>query len=542
MKTKPPNSALPKPPRWLLIVPPVGDCTMPMLGPLVLCGHIKQVGGKAIYRDASIELFRQASNPNIVRQILLRAKNSSYRFHSSTSFAQSKNIIVDSEDSIGVLEHAAETLSCISEGVRFSLDDVSISRNLNSRNALFSALHSIECFELFFIGQTFWDDLSNGGITHVGISISYSGQFVFALLIARLIKRNFPDTNMTFGGSYFDNPLFEPQDLLTWFPFLDCIVVGPGESVLGSVKDAQDKLTGVLQNYGGMMSVFPDCTDVRWRLYAAGANARILPFSFRLPCYYGRCSFCNGDRTCGKQHWNVDDFNTAMTQLVSAIEQGNITGVYFADAAIPDVFLLRIAAKLNGRVLWGCNARVDKPHEKTFFDTLFKSGCTMLRLGIESGSQNVLNLMKKGTMVRNYVSYIRNAAKAGIRVHAYLMLGFPGETEEDRMQTLRFLSDNSLFLYSFSISVFHAIPNTPIYGQLKKKFGVPREIDKDINTLYYSEDSYHHILSWVDRLQQVLSHSHSNRYCYSGRVFMDNPEPISCTEYNHSSVIQNNIS
>jgi anaerobic magnesium-protoporphyrin IX monomethyl ester cyclase len=66
------------------------------------------------------------------------------------------------------------------------------------------------------------------------------------------------------------------------------------------------------------------------------------------------------------------------------------------------------------------------------------SGCTLVSFGIESGVQRLLDRIGKRTTLEQSERAVRLAKEAGLRVRATLMLGLPGETREDSLETIRF--------------------------------------------------------------------------------------------------------
>lgn len=66
-----------------------------------------------------------------------------------------------------------------------------------------------------------------------------------------------------------------------------------------------------------------------------------------------------------------------------------------------------------------------------------KAGCRLIIPGIESGSQQILDNIKKGTRVEQFYDYVANAKKAGLLIHACYMVGNKGETKETMQETLR---------------------------------------------------------------------------------------------------------
>lgn len=96
---------------------------------------------------------------------------------------------------------------------------------------------------------------------------------------------------------------------------------------------------------------------------------------------------------------------------------------------------LLIEKGLNKRLKWLCNARVNLDLDT--MKIMKKAGCRLIIPGIESGSQQILNNIKKGTTLRQIEEYIANAKKAGLLVHACYMVGNNGETRETMEETFR---------------------------------------------------------------------------------------------------------
>lgn len=99
-----------------------------------------------------------------------------------------------------------------------------------------------------------------------------------------------------------------------------------------------------------------------------------------------------------------------------------------------DICRLLVERKLNKRLRWLCNARVNLDYET--MRAMHKAGCRLIIPGIETGSQTILNNIQKGTKVEQFLPYVRNARKAGLLVHACFMVGNMGETKETMQETL----------------------------------------------------------------------------------------------------------
>lgn len=131
---------------------------------------------------------------------------------------------------------------------------------------------------------------------------------------------------------------------------------------------------------------------------------------------------------------------------------------------VVDVCELLIDRKLNKRLKWLCNARVDLDLET--MKVMKKAGCRLIIPGIESGSQEILDNIKKGTKVEQFYSYVANAKKAGLLIHACYMVGNQGETVETMQKTLNL----ALKLNTDTAQFFPLIPypGTEAYDWAKK--------------------------------------------------------------------------
>ena len=101
------------------------------------------------------------------------------------------------------------------------------------------------------------------------------------------------------------------------------------------------------------------------------------------------------------------------------------------------------------KISWSANARVDLNDVETL-RLMKQSGCRMLCVGFEFGSQEMLNNIKKGTTLEQSRIFAENCCKVGIRVHGCFMIGGPGETHQTAMQTIQFAKDLPIDTVQFS--------------------------------------------------------------------------------------------
>jgi anaerobic magnesium-protoporphyrin IX monomethyl ester cyclase len=138
--------------------------------------------------------------------------------------------------------------------------------------------------------------------------------------------------------------------------------------------------------------------------------------------------------------------------------------VYFVD----DHFLLqpkRIESICKGineagiTIQWGCEGRVDSTAQH-LFPAMAKAHCRTLMFGIESGSQKVLDRLKKDQTLAQVESAVNNAKRAGIEiVHGFFVVGSPDETVEDMRATFDFASKLRLDTFGFNrLCVYRGTP------------------------------------------------------------------------------------
>ena len=118
-----------------------------------------------------------------------------------------------------------------------------------------------------------------------------------------------------------------------------------------------------------------------------------------------------------------------------------------------------------------------------------KAGCHMLKFGLESGCNEILNNLKKGTTVEQAITIFNIIKKVQIETHAHMVIGSPGETEDSLKRTLKFLKKLNLTTVSFGILT--PFPNTPLFDMIKhKEFkdGSKADLEKLHTTAFYNED------------------------------------------------------
>jgi anaerobic magnesium-protoporphyrin IX monomethyl ester cyclase len=147
--------------------------------------------------------------------------------------------------------------------------------------------------------------------------------------------------------------------------------------------------------------------------------------------------------------------------------------LWFAD----DIFGLRarwvreLAAeveKLDAAVPFKMQSRVDLMTSDTV-RALRRAGCVEVWLGVESGSQKILDAMDKGTRVEQIAKARENLRNEGIRACYFLQFGYQGETWEDIQRTAKLVQDTRPD--DIGVSVSYPLPGTKFFDRVKAQLG-----------------------------------------------------------------------
>ncbi len=109
---------------------------------------------------------------------------------------------------------------------------------------------------------------------------------------------------------------------------------------------------------------------------------------------------------------------------------------------------------------WGCNSRVDTIDDERAA-AMKRAGCWVVAFGIESGSQDMLDKMKKGATLEQAENAVAACKRNGLRVHAFMVIGLPWETHETLKVTRDFLAKLDPDFFDFNIA--YPLPGTEFY-------------------------------------------------------------------------------
>lgn len=181
-----------------------------------------------------------------------------------------------------------------------------------------------------------------------------------------------------------------------------------------------------------------------------------------------KCNWCAkpiyGNRYNSRSPQNV------VTELKMLKEKFNFDHIWFCD----DIFGLKpgwvhefadLVEKEQLLFKFKIQARADLLLQEDYIADLARAGCQNIWMGAESGSQKILDAMDKGTKVEQITEATRLLKKNNINPSFFIQFGYPGETRQDILKTIRMI--NTLLPYEIGISVSYPLPGTVFYEKVK---------------------------------------------------------------------------
>lgn len=295
----------------------------------------------------------------------------------------------------------------------------------------------------------------------IGFSI-YNSSIYFSTLIAKKIKLINKDIKIIFGGPQFTEEF--TKDFLKKEIPIDAIVYGEGEAtfieIIQRIKENEsinDCKGTIIQNNEEIIInkqrplinlntlPTPDFTDFDLNKYLYD---NVMPISFSRGCI-GNCVFCTE-----RLNWKYFRYKNAENTVKDIIEYQEKYGtkhLLFHDSLIngnikelEKLCDLIIEKKID--IKWCGNVRARKEMNGALLEKMKKAGCDSLNYGIESGSQKVLDKMKKEIDIKEAEKIIKSTHNIGIKVILNFIVGFPNESIKEYLDTLKFVIRNRKYI------------------------------------------------------------------------------------------------
>ena len=313
----------------------------------------------------------------------------------------------------------------------------------------------------------------------IGFSLNYLSQALCTFAMIGLLRRECPKVKLVLGGGLVTSWMTRPHWKNPFEGLVDHLVAGPGEAPLLS-------LMGVMQSGNNHYSPNYDSLPVR-DYFAPGP---ILPYSSSSGCYWNRCSFC--PERAEENPYIAIPTEKVIVDLLRLVDKQKPVLIHLLDNAISPSLMKAIAEHPPG-VPWYGFVRITRHlADPDFCLALKRSGCVMLKLGLESGDQTVLDDLQKGVNLEEASSALKNLKEAGIATYVYLLFGTPPEGLIEARRTLEFVVKHHDCIGFLNLAIF----NMPIYGPEAQQMETKTFYEGDLS-LYTSFD---HPKAWSRQL------------------------------------------
>ncbi len=290
--------------------------------------------------------------------------------------------------------------------------------------------------------------LKNRQPSAIGFSMNYLSQALCTFAMIGFLRREFPGVKLIVGGGLVTSWMRRPQWKNPFKGLIDHLVAGPGEAPLLS-------LMGVRPSGNIHYSPYYDSLPLR-EYFAPG---QILPYSASTGCYWNKCSFCP-ERAEGNPYLPAP-VEKVLSDLSHLVDGQEPVLIHFLDNAINPSLMKAMAERPPGVPWYGFARLTHHLSDPDFCIALRRSGCVVLKLGLESGSQAVLDSLQKGIDIEAASRALKNLKKAGIATYVYLLFGTPPEGEAEARKTLEFVVKHHDQIGFLNLAIF----NMPIDAQ-----------------------------------------------------------------------------
>ncbi|HUN53543.1 MAG TPA: radical SAM protein [Smithella sp.] len=434
------------PPKIILIHPPITKCSEPPAGIGKLSACLNENGVHHEVIDANLEgilfLLRHASHKNTTKDrwttrackkmgINLAAlkDNTTYQYP-----GRYQRAVMDTNRLLNVAGKLW--------GVDLTLADYQDQRHSPVKSAdLISASEKPQANPFYPYFQYRLTNALEGHPDFIGFSLSYLSQALCAFAMMGFIKQLNPRQKIIIGGSLITSWMKLGAKKNVFCGLVDDIVEGAGETKLLEIMGVKDGRHESPSSYNG----FPMGQYL--------SPGRILPYSSARGCYWHKCAFCP-EKAEGASYLPLE-VSRVTQELQTLTTLLNPSLIHMLDSSISPSLLKALAHNPPGAPWYGFTRITPHLADIDFCLSLKRSGCKMLKLGIESGDQHVLDQLDKGIDLPTASSVLKTLKRANISTYCYFLFGTPPETGRSAAKTLEFFCQHHDCIDFLNLAIFN---------------------------------------------------------------------------------------
>jgi hypothetical protein len=298
---------------------------------------------------------------------------------------------------------------------------------------------------------------------HIGFSINFLSQALTAFSMIGYLRKENVGAKILVGGGLVTSWLKQPGWRNPFGCLVDNMVAGPGEAYIQDLFGIKNNEKHVRPRY----DTFP--------LKQYLSPGFILPYSASHGCYWKNCLFCP-EKAEGNPYVPLS-VDCVHEDLDSLIERHKPVLVHFLDNALSPSLIKSLIARPLKAPWYGFARITDHFRDPDFCMGLKRAGCVMLKIGIESGSQRVLDDLQKGVDLETASLALNNIKNAGIGTYLYFLFGTPPEGPLEAKQTLDFVNKHANTIDFLNLAIF----NLPAHGPDVEKYQISKFYEGDLS-------------------------------------------------------------
>jgi anaerobic magnesium-protoporphyrin IX monomethyl ester cyclase len=331
--------------------------------------------------------------------------------------------------------------------------------------------------------------------TVIGIGCMFSTLWPLTNMLAQAIRARFPDALLVLGG---EHGTAVPEHVLAHSPF-DVVVLGEGEETFVELLRAHragralETVPGVAFRAGeGVVTTglsprrrdvdaipTPDWDAFPVEAYIAGHQingvnlGRSMPLLATRGCPF-QCTFCSNP-AMWTQRWIARDPKAVVDEMQAYVHRYGVRNFDFQDltAIVKRQWIVDFCRELIDRGLdltWqmpsGTRSEV---FDAEIADLLYRSGCRALAFAPESGSPEILKVIKKQVNLDRMLVSMRAAVGRGLKLSCFVVIGFPDETRATLRMTMRLIRRMAVLgVHDVSVSKFVPYPGSELFARLQR--------------------------------------------------------------------------
>jgi len=282
--------------------------------------------------------------------------------------------------------------------------------------------------------------------SRIGFSLNFLSQALCTFAMMGFLRREYPGVKLVLGGGLVTSWMSRSDWRNPFSGLVDDLIAGAGEK----------PLLNLLGRHPGDRDFPPDYEDFHEHAYLAPGF--ILPYSASRGCYWRRCAFC--PEKAEGQPYSAIPVTRAIAELQELVQRNRPVLIHLLDNALSPALLSALTEFPPGAPWYGFARITEHLADLEFCRSLKRSGCVLLKLGLESGDQAVLDALQKGIELTTASRVLKTLKEAGVATYVYLLFGTPPESPAAAEKTLSFVVEHASCIDFLNVAIF----NLPAWG------------------------------------------------------------------------------